>query len=683
MWTNVLIANRGEIARRIARSARALGFKVIVVYHEDDQAAPFVKEADIAYSLGTGSLAETYLNIPKLLEAAQITKAQLIHPGYGFLSERADFARACQTIGVTFIGPPAEIIELMGNKASAKQAAIQAHFPCAPGYDGLDQSRECLLSEGEKLGVPLMVKAIHGGGGRGMRLVTDLEDLSEALEGASREALSAFGDGSLLLERALLEARHIEVQVFGDQFGQVVHLGERDCSVQRRRQKVIEESPSPNLSDQQRTVICQAARSFAQSIGYIGAGTIECLWTPDGSYYFCEMNTRLQVEHPVTELRFGVDLVEWQFRVAMGEALPLSQTMLDQRLSSGRYPQHVLEARLYAEDPAAGYLPQAGSIKCWRPPCAEGVRVDDGVGEFVSARFDAMLAKLITVGDHRNHAIRRLDHALDELILMGPVSNLAHLKQLLASESFREATLHTKSLDEARPASELAPQIAPDPDPLEYALAALALSLPHLKNQSMGKESNALEMDGWGNAQSRHWEVRLSDQRAIERGITSSATCTVQVEQQGATEAIIRVLNEEFTLTKLHFDPVLARMSYALNGQMTTWIRAWISPENSEVSFINSQGYERCWRDLSYERFSSVDHEENTQQILAPISGLISSISCKEGEQVSPDQTLITIEAMKLEHALFSSRHATIAELHTHVGAQVSAGQLLLQFSVT
>jgi len=677
MWTRALIANRGEIARRVTRSARRLGLEVVVVYHDDDAEAPFVAEADLAYPLGGGSLADTYLNISKLIDVARDSGAQLVHPGYGFLSERADFARACQSAGLTFVGPSAELIELMGDKASAKRVAKESGFPCAPGYDGPDQSLARLVAEGEALGAPLMVKATHGGGGRGMRLVTDLSELQSALESASREAESAFGEGAVLIERALLEARHVEVQIFGDSQGTVVHLGERDCSVQRRRQKVIEESPCTQLSESQRRSLCEGARRLAEAVGYVGAGTVECLLTPSGEHYFCEMNTRIQVEHPITELRYGVDLVAWQLKVAMGEPLPLSQEALDERVKSGGYPQHAIEARLYAEDPVAGYLPQAGPVMCWRPPSGEGVRVDDGVGAQVSARFDPMLAKIIGVGDSREVAHRRLLTALRSLAVFGPQTNLAHLIQLLDSEPFIEGRLHTKSLDEARLEGPLAPRLLTPAPPLDRALAAIFLSLPSLSVQAHGDDVSPCLLDGWGTAQRARWEVRLAERLSAGREDVYS----VQVRQGGYSSAWVSCEGVERVFSELHFDPERAQLTYRVDQGPLTRVSAWRSTQVAEVSLLSEAGETRRWRDLSYERVSARMSEEDARQVLAPISGVISSVCCEEGEQVNPDKTLITLEAMKLEHALFSPRHATITELHVRAGDLVTAGQLLIKLS--
>jgi len=682
MWTSVLIANRGEIARRVARSARELGLKVIAVYHDDDAEAPFVKEADEAYPLGGGAPSESYLNIPKLIEIAQRSGAQLVHPGYGFLSERADFARACEAAGLSFVGPSPALIERMGDKAASRRAAQEHGFPLTPGYDGPDLSAERLIAEGERLGAPLMVKATHGGGGRGMRLVTELSELPSALEEAEREARGAFGEGSLMLERALVEARHIEVQVFGDHEGRVVQLGERDCTLQRRRQKVLEESPSPALNEALRAELCEAARRLAEGVGYVGAGTVECLVTPDGSFYFCEMNTRLQVEHAVTELRYGVDLVAWQLRVAMMEGLPLSQAELDERLASGRYPQHVIEVRLCAEDPIAGYLPQAGPVRCWRPPSGAGLRVDDGVGPVVSARFDSMLAKLISAGETRALASERLARALRELTLIGPSTNLPHLLSLIESEAFVSGALHTKSLDEALPGEPLAPRPPPPLSALERALAALSLSLPALSADAQGLTLSPLSVDGWGSSTRGRWLVSL----AHDTG-RSAASFALWVESRGARAAQVEVDGELIALSELCYDPELARLSFKVDSEVDSGLdsgprrslRAWLEPASAALELLSEEGHTRRFRDLSYELAVRESAEEDEHALLAPITGLISSVCCVEGERVTPDKTLITIEAMKLEHALFSPRHTSVVEIHVKEGEQVSAGQLLLQ----
>jgi acetyl/propionyl-CoA carboxylase alpha subunit len=453
VFEKILIANRGEIACRVIRTARALGYRTVAVFSDADADAPHVRQADEALRLGPAPAAESYLKIDAVIAAARATGADAVHPGYGFLSERADFARACADAGLVFIGPPATAIEAMGDKAQAKRRMLEAGVPSVPGYLGDAQDDDRLRREAEVLGWPLLVKAVAGGGGRGMRLVRAAHELSSALTGARREAESAFGDDRLMLERLIERARHVEVQVFADRLGHAIHLGERDCTAQRRRQKLIEETPSPIIDVATREAMGRDAVAAAQAVGYVGAGTVEFIVDPQGRHFFLEMNTRLQVEHPVTELVTGLDLVEWQLRVAAGEALPLQQYELR---SSG----HAIEARLCAEDPYEHFRPQTGRILHWQPAAAlaaanppgrpPSLRIDDGIAEGgeIGPHYDAMVAKLIVHGRDREDAIRRLAAALEDAPLVGPHTNARFLRDLLLHDSFRGAALHTALIDE-------------------------------------------------------------------------------------------------------------------------------------------------------------------------------------------------------------------------------------------
>ena len=415
-FSKILIANRGEIACRVMRTARDLGYRTVAVYSDADRDAPHVRLADEAVHIGGSAAADSYLRVDALLEAARKTGADAIHPGYGFLSENAGFAQACGDAGLVFIGPPPGAIEAMGDKALAKRRMIDAGVPCAPGYLGADQDDARLTEEALKLGFPLLVKAVAGGGGRGMRLVREAGEIAQALVGARREALSAFGDGTLMLERLIDNGRHIEIQVFADAHGNAVYLGERDCTAQRRRQKVIEEAPSPVVNPAMREAMGKDAVAAALAVGYRGAGTVEFIVDANLKHYFLEMNTRLQVEHPVTEMVTGFDLVEWQLRVAAGEPLPATQADIQMK-------GHAIEARLYVEDPYAGFAPQTGTVRWWRPQraLAAGVRIDDGIeeGSEVSPYYDPMVAKVIVHGRDRNDAIRRLRAALENAPLLG------------------------------------------------------------------------------------------------------------------------------------------------------------------------------------------------------------------------------------------------------------------------
>ncbi len=461
MFSKVLIANRGEIACRVIRSCRARGLRTVAVVSEADRHALHARLADEAVEIGAAPPRESYLNIERLIQACKATGTQAVHPGYGFLSENAEFAEACAAAGLVFIGPPAEAIRLMGNKAEAKRRMREAGVPCIPGYDGTDQSDATLTREAEKIGLPLMIKAAAGGGGRGMRRVADFAELPAALASARSEAQSAFGSGELILEYALTAPRHVEVQVFADTQGNVIHLGERDCSIQRRHQKVIEEAPSPAVNHELRARMGEVAVQAARAIGYVGAGTIEFLLDTNGEFFFMEMNTRLQVEHPVTELITGLDLVDLQLRVAAGEPLPLAQE--DVRLDG-----HAIEARLYAENPDAGFLPQTGTLLRWQVPA--GVRVDAGVdsGTEITSHYDPLLAKIIAHGQTRDEARQKLIAALRDTTALGLATNKAFLVGCLEHPEFFAGRATTDFI-----AAHFAPQA--DADPRSELLAAAAL----------------------------------------------------------------------------------------------------------------------------------------------------------------------------------------------------------------
>ena len=430
-FSKILIANRGEIACRVIRTARDMGYRTVAVYSDADERALHVAQADEAVRIGPPPVRDSYLRIDALIAAAKETGADAIHPGYGFLSENDDFARACGEAGLVFIGPTPDAIQAMGNKAAAKRLMIAAGVPCVPGYEGKDQSDETLVKEAGRIGFPLMVKAAAGGGGRGMRLVTDAKDVAKAISAARSEATNAFGSGELILEKAIVDGRHVEVQVFGDTHGNVIHLGERDCSVQRRHQKVLEEAPSPAVNAALREKMGAAAVAAAKAVNYVGAGTVEFLLGADKSFYFLEMNTRLQVEHPVTEMVTGLDLVEWQLRVAAGETLPLTQTQVT-------LTGHAIEARLYAEDPSRNFLPQSGTIVAFAPADRKGLRTDHGIasGWTVSPFYDPMLAKVIAYGATREEARRRLIAGLDDTLLLGLADNKSFLVAMLRHPVF-------------------------------------------------------------------------------------------------------------------------------------------------------------------------------------------------------------------------------------------------------
>jgi len=439
----VLVPNRGEIAVRIARACREAGIESVLAHSASDDIRFVQRFFDRAVSLGEGDARATYLDVGKIIDAARRSEADALHPGYGFLSERAELAAACQSAGLIFIGPTAASIEAMGSKAEARRLMKRLGVPVVPGYDGDDQNDTTLAREAERIGFPLLVKASAGGGGKGMKIVRQSSELGPALESARREAMKAFGNDRLLVERYLERPRHVEFQIFGDDEGHVVHLFERDCSIQRRHQKVIEESPAPRYSEDLRQPMGNAAVRAAEGVGYRSAGTVEFIVTPDGEFYFLEMNTRLQVEHPVTELVLGVDLVRAQLDVSRGKALPWSQGDLRQR-------GHAIEARIYAEDPDDRFLPQSGTIESWREPSGPGIRVDAGVaaGSVVHVNFDPMLAKVIAWGDSRDAAIARLARALGEMTLLGIRTNIGYLRRIILHPAFASGEVSTSFIPE-------------------------------------------------------------------------------------------------------------------------------------------------------------------------------------------------------------------------------------------
>jgi geranyl-CoA carboxylase alpha subunit len=451
VFSKVLVANRGEIACRIMKTAKQMGIATVAVYSDTDENAPHRKMADEAIAIGPSPAPESYLVIDKIIKAAKSSGAEAIHPGYGFLSENATFAEACRQAGIVFIGPAAEAITLMGNKAEAKRYMIKAGVPCIPGYEGEDQSDTAFEAEAEKIGFPLMVKAAAGGGGRGMRLVSKPERLIKALTAARSEAERSFGSAELILEKAILEPRHIEIQVFADGQGNVIHMGERDCSIQRRHQKVIEEAPSPAVSEDLRARMGATAVQATKAIDYCGAGTFEFLLSQDGDYYFLEMNTRLQVEHPVTECITGLDLVEWQLRVAAGEPLPLSQEQIS-------FSGHAIEARLYSEDPYKGFLPKTGILSNWREAEGNGIRTDHGLesGYEVSPYYDAMIAKVIGYGGCREAAQENLHMALKNTVDDGLTTNRRFLMSCLSHEAFKDGKATTAFIETYFPKKKLA-----------------------------------------------------------------------------------------------------------------------------------------------------------------------------------------------------------------------------------
>ena len=639
-FDTILIANRGEIACRIIRTARAMGYRTVAVFADPDAGAPHVLAADTAVQIGP---ARAYLEGARIIAAAKRMGAGAVHPGYGFLSENAGFARACQEAGLVFIGPGPEAIALMGSKAEAKQAMARAGVPCLPGYAGRDQSDAVLLAEGARLGFPLMVKAAMGGGGKGMRLVREAGALAEALARARSEADKAFGDGTLILERALKAPRHVEIQVLADGQGNVVHLGERDCSVQRRHQKVVEEAPSPAVDAELRAAMGAAAVQAARACRYVGAGTVEFL-LEGGAFHFLEMNTRLQVEHPVTEAVTGIDLVEWQIRVARGEALPWRQEEI-------ALDGHAIEVRLYAEDPAQGFLPQAGRLLRWRP--APGLRVDHGLaeGQEVSADYDPMLAKLIAHGPDRDTARRRLIRGLEETGVLGLRTNKAFLINLLRDEHFARGEATTAFLErEFAGDASLAPAV---PGAAVLALAALVFAA-----RRGGASDPAHPRFGWGNGPRPKVRFRLAEGAVVhEVGVSF---------RRGA--AGLALDYEGGVLEAVTLEPGLCR--YLSDGQAGRLIWAF------EGDVLHLEGF--ALRDVTHAPAEAAD-TRGDGVLRAPMAGTVISVAVAPGDAVEKGQVLAVLEAMKMEHPLRAGLSGRVDVVSVTTGSQVKARQVLLE----
>ena len=660
MLRKLLIANRGEIACRIIRTARQLGIRTVAVYSDADQDAMHVAMADEAVRLGPAPSSESYLVVDKVLAAAQQTNADAIHPGYGFLSENSSFAGRCAEAGIVFVGPPAEAIDAMGNKSRAKDLMEAAEVPMLPGYHGTDQDPEVLRAEAERIGMPLLIKAAMGGGGKGMRIVEDLDDFDNALELAKGEAAASFGDDTVLLERFLARPRHVEVQVFADGHGHAIYLGDRDCSIQRRHQKVIEEAPAPGVPDETRRAMGDASVRAALAIGYQGAGTMEFLLGDDGGFYFMEMNTRLQVEHPVTELVTGQDLVKWQLLVAGGEHLPLTQEQVEIR-------GHAIEARIYAEDPDDDFKPTPGRITFMQEPVASRhVRVDSGVRENdeITSHYDPMIAKLVCWDEQRGLAIRRINRALEEYRIVGVTHNLNFLANVLDSRPFINGDLSTRFLDEHADLLVGTQGLSP----LRFqALAALYLA----ENQRLKqRELDLLSSDPWSpwsalpgwrlNGPARG-TVRLLDHEGHE--------ILVGVEQDTDGTYHLDLGDTEITATATLDD---VELFAELDGHS---LRATVTVTRSAVT-VHFRHHVHTFA-LPVPAHA-VEDEAAAGQLNAPINGIVMSVQCEEGQDVSRGSTLMVIEAMKMQYSICAPEDGTIKEILYQVSDQVQEGQPLL-----
>ncbi|PHR56448.1 MAG: 3-methylcrotonyl-CoA carboxylase [Robiginitomaculum sp.] len=656
-FNSILIANRGEIAVRIIRSAKAMGMRTIAVYSHADENAPHVKLADEAVCIGASPAHESYLVVEKILDAAKKTNAGAVHPGYGFLSENADFANACARANIVFIGPSAEAIALMGHKGNAKVKMMAAGVPCVPGYEGESQDDEVLIAEAKKIGFPIMVKAVAGGGGRGMRLVNAAKELDTAIVSARSEALNAFGNGDLILEKAVQKPRHVEVQIFADTAGNTVHLGERDCSVQRRHQKVIEEAPCPILTQTQREQMGTAAVEAAKSIQYVGAGTVEFLLDTDGAFYFLEMNTRLQVEHPVTEMITGFDLVDLQIKVANGEGLGFTQD--DVKLNG-----HAVEARLYAEDVAQDFLPMTGHIDIWEPALSEGVRVDTGIdtGSDISPFYDPMIAKIIAWGETREIATARLRNALVNTRLFGVTTNKAFLVDILDNAVFASGQATTAFIGEAFNAqdlqgSETTAQTCVLASVLNYEYEAKTA-----RENSLGVNSELLNWGSQGRLMSEYKYAVGEDDIAFVLTTTGRNCYSAQIDDT-LYEVTVKSMSANAAVLDLNGTRMHVGHMAGKNGQITIDIGGRI------FELQNLCGITQSLLD---------ETGGGGGRVVAPMHGTLLEILVKQGDEVKQGDRLAVLEAMKMQHDILAEVSGNITAVKASQGDQIPAGDVIL-----
>ncbi len=657
MFNKILIANRGEIACRVATTARRLGIRTVAVYSEADAGARHVSFCDEAIAIGGAAAADSYLRADRIIAAAQATGAQAIHPGYGFLSENAEFADACEKAGLVFIGPPASAIRAMGSKSAAKALMETAGVPLVPGYHGDNQDAAFLQQQADKIGYPVLLKASAGGGGKGMRIVERSEDFAAALASCQREAKNSFGDERVLVEKYLVRPRHIEIQVFADTLGHCVSLFERDCSVQRRHQKVLEEAPAPGMTAERRKAMGDAAVAAARAVGYVGAGTVEFIAQQDGSFYFMEMNTRLQVEHPVTEMITGTDLVEWQLRVAAGERLPLLQPDLHIR-------GHAIEARVYAENPDKGFLPSIGRLQHLRMPVAaeftrdSAVRIDAGVreGDAITPYYDPMIAKLIVWGDDRAQALARMSQALAEFEAVGLSTNVAFLGRLIASQPFSTAELDTGLIE--RHHAELFPAPAGAP------LSVLALACAALV-----REESQSSNDPW--SQTSGWRMNATLTRTLN--FTDAAgDCAVSLvyERTG-----LRLNTDRGSALLRDISGTGNQVGVSVDGRP---IAASVVRSGDHFNVFHSGHHGSLeWRNPIAH---AGEQEADGGRLTAPMPGKIVALLVDAGAEVDKGAPLLIMEAMKMEHTISAPSKGKVTELLYAVGDQVVEGAQLLSF---
>ncbi len=663
MFKKILIANRGEIACRIIGTCRRLGIESVAICSEVEADARHVTMADEAHCIGGPSPVDSYLSLEKILKVAKSRAVEAIHPGYGFLSENAVFAHQCQMQGVVFIGPSPQAIEAMGSKGHAKYLMEQANINVVPGYYGDAQEPEILLAEAEKIGYPLMIKAVNGGGGKGMRLVEKEEEFTSMLDSAKREARNAFGDDTVLLEHFIANPRHIEFQVFGDQHGNVVHLFERECSIQRRYQKIIEETPSPFLDGALRQKMGETAVTAAKAIDYTNAGTVEFIVGAERHYYFLEMNTRLQVEHPVTEMTTGLDLVEWQLRVAHGEALPFSQAEIPQR-------GHAIEVRVYAENPQNHFLPSTGCLTQWvHPPPNPHFRIDSGVGggEMVQIYYDAMLAKLIVWDENRAKAIVRLRKILAQTGVLGVVTNLALLQSILQSPDFLHGTYDTLFIEKYR--QTLVQPSKTIPAPAVWAAALYEL----LRRETLAAQSALRSGDPsspWNYLD--FWELNGQGYEDFEFRQGEGQSFSVRIHKHG-DDYVINRTEHPLRIQVKRFESPLLTLQY--EGRQETMMVL-----NDNTGYLVIRGEERYLFSHVDPLFVESDSSEQKGELRSPIPGLVRRVLVAEGDYVKGGQTLLILEAMKMEHRLLAPHEGVVGHIHYQEGKVVEENVIMITF---
>jgi len=653
-FNKILIANRGEIALRVMRTCHAMGISTVAVYSDPDARAPHVRVADEAVLIGPAPSKDSYLDIERIIEAGKRTGADAIHPGYGFLSENAEFAEACEAAGITFIGPSSDAIRKMGLKNTARRIMAEAGVPIVPGQDGQDQSIETLRKNVEALGLPVLIKASAGGGGKGMRVVRVASELEAAIESARREAEKAFGDATLLFEKYIERARHIEVQILGDHHGNLIHLFERECSIQRRHQKIIEESPSPAVTPDLRKQICEAALNAARAIGYTNAGTVEFILASSGEFYFIEVNTRLQVEHPVTEMITGFDLVKLQIEIAEGKPLEIAQEDI-------RQTGHAIEARVYAEDPANNFLPATGTILEWRAPSVSGVRIDDGVeaGSEIGIHYDPMLAKVIARGPDRETALRKLVYALTRFTMLGVQTNREFLIRAFEHPKLQSGGYHTGFVDEHL--EELISKKAGD----DESFAAAAALYLHKKRQ--------LEAAGLPNI-APNYRNNPFREPSIKLQISGDA---LEVSWRAST-------GDEFAVTCGDWQATLRLVSFA-RGSVRLSIdglqRSYRIGDAGDQIFLQCAESTKVVTRLP--RYPSALSSSEHESAYAPMPGQVLRVLVEVGQRVSAGDALVILEAMKMEQTLRASADGVVEAIHVKQSDVVAPGDRLVEIAAS